>query len=469
MRRSAVVVIAVVSFVLFTAEVRRRSVRPSPNVVLDMRRSFSVTDQAILDGFSFERVLNAIVERSGTTTTSLQLIRQLFDTQNPKPGLAAASGAHCDDFLVDGKPSFNGFPRHCPTPQGSLATVDPFPATDYIPLGIFNRFDLTPVDGSNCGQYRIIFARRMFGAPNIDRLHFIFEAVLPNPTPSAGVAGCKAVADFWAGLSAIDSVSQRRAQIENFFFTGLPGFEPVFDARHYTLESGGGIRTLQVSSALRVPPSHFFQFRLAKRGDELVAEPDVLENNPMGQLFDARFDTPLGRDFRDELIKNVATLAINDVNLYFMNLPRRFLLAESDPSDLEPLGIPSINFTASLTSAAGQAFSDRIAAELKRINSTLTPRDIVIRSETQGCVICHAGAGQIGAGLRFPNSLEFQQHVDETLTEPGDGGRRFMISPAMQEVFIPHRMDILREFLRSGAAPVHSNGGDTLGGGRRSQ
>jgi hypothetical protein len=308
----------------------------------------------------------------------------------------------------------------------------------------------------------------MFGAPNIDRLHFIFEAVLPNPTPSAGVAGCKPVADFWAGLSAINSVSQRRAQIETFFFSGIPGFEPVFDPSHYTLESGGGIRTLQVSSTSR-PPSHFFQFRLAKRGDTLVAEPDVLENNPFGQLFDARFDTPLGRDFRDELIKNVVSLAINDVNLYFMNLPRRFLLAESDPSDVEPLGVPSINFTASLTSAAGQAFSDRIAAELKRINSTLAPRDIVARTETQGCVICHAGGGPIGNGLRFPNALIFQQHVDEALFEPGDGGLRFQISPAMRDVFVPHRMEILREFLRSGSAPVHSNGGDTLGGGRRSQ
>jgi hypothetical protein len=113
MRRSAVVAIALVSFVMFTAEVRRRSVRPAPNapIVLDARRSFSVTDQAILDGFSFERVLNAIVERSATTTTSLELIRQLFDTQNPKPGLVAAGAPHCDDFLVDGKPAFNGFAR----------------------------------------------------------------------------------------------------------------------------------------------------------------------------------------------------------------------------------------------------------------------------------------------------------------------------------------------------------------------
>jgi len=31
----------------------------------------------------------------------------LFDTQNPKPGLAVADAPHCDDFLIDGQPSFN--------------------------------------------------------------------------------------------------------------------------------------------------------------------------------------------------------------------------------------------------------------------------------------------------------------------------------------------------------------------------
>jgi hypothetical protein len=40
----------------------------------------------------------------------------------------------------------------------------------------------------------------------------------------------------------------------------------------------------------------------------------------------------------------------------------------------------------------------------------------------------------------------------------GEGGqRRFLISEAMEKVFIPHRMEILRRFLASSTPPVHSN------------
>ncbi|HWS73013.1 MAG TPA: hypothetical protein VN605_12910, partial [Thermoanaerobaculia bacterium] len=248
--------------------------------------------------------------------------------------------------------------------------------------------------------------------------------------------------------------------LEQFFFTGLAGFEPVFDPAHYTLASGGGIRTMQHMPSSRVR-NRFYQFRLARRCDAgdcaLVAEPDVLENVPFGRFFDGRDTSPIAREFRDEFVRNVATLAIADVNLYSMNLPRRFLIAESDPTDAEPVGIPVINFLSGADSPDGIEFSDRIAAELQRAGSPIAPMDVITRAETQGCVICHAGAGQIGGGLHFPNALTFQQHVDEAFVEPGQGGSRFTISPAMAEVFIPHRMEILRRFLESGAAPVHSN------------
>jgi len=226
--------------VLLSGAARRRVVTPS--LPLDARRSLVVTDQAILDGFSFERVMNAVVGRSGTRTTAIRLYQQLFDTQNAKPGLVAPDAAHCDDYIVDGKPGFNGLPRRCPTDEGALATTDPFASGEHIPLGLINRFDLTPVDGSNCGQYRIIFAKRSNSA--FRRLHFIFEAVLPNPTPSEGIEGCRAVAQFWADLSNVNSISERRARLERFFFTGLDGFDPVFDPDHYSAASGGGIRTM---------------------------------------------------------------------------------------------------------------------------------------------------------------------------------------------------------------------------------
>src|SRR5437773_9907128 len=309
LRRPGVLLLTAVATLLLVGAARRRAVEP-PHP-LDGRRSFVVTDQTILDEFSFERVMHAIVARSGTRTTALRLYQQLFDTQNPKPGRVASDAAHCDDFMVNGKPTFNGLPRRCPTAEGALATTDPFEIGDHVPLALVNRFDLAPADGANCGQYRIIFAKK--SNATFTRVHFIFEAVLPNPTPSEGIAGCRPVAQFWADLSNVNSISERRARLDRFFFTGLDGFDPVFDPDHYSAASGGGIRTMHNSNAPL--GNRFYQFRLAKRGDQLIAEPDVLENMPLGRFFDAAYDTPTAKRFRDAFVANVRNLAIQDENL----------------------------------------------------------------------------------------------------------------------------------------------------------
>jgi len=46
----------------------------------------------------------------------------------------------------------------------------------------------------------------------------------------------------------------------------------------------------------------------------------------------------------------------------------------------------------------------------------------------------------------WPSSLGFT-HVSEQATEVVDGVTRFVISPAMQNVFVPRRQQILEEFL----------------------
>src|SRR5438309_9629395 len=123
---------------LLAGAARHRVVSPAPAPPpIDIMRSMVIVDSAILQAFDFQRVLQTLVDRSGaTTTTPLSLYQQWFDTQNPKPGLVAADAPHCDDFLTDGKPSFNGFQRRCPTSEGMLATTDPFAAHDYTAIGI---------------------------------------------------------------------------------------------------------------------------------------------------------------------------------------------------------------------------------------------------------------------------------------------------------------------------------------------
>src|SRR5437867_3169980 len=140
-------------FISLAAPSRRRSV--TPPVSLDMRRSFIVTDKPLLEGFTFDRVLDALIARSGVRGLSAaQLYRQWLDTQNRKPGLADPTGPHCDDFSTNGSPSFNDFPRRCPVPEGLLA-AQPYAAGEYIPIALVNRFDMTLANGSNCGQYRM--------------------------------------------------------------------------------------------------------------------------------------------------------------------------------------------------------------------------------------------------------------------------------------------------------------------------
>ncbi|HXH95345.1 MAG TPA: hypothetical protein VNN25_27465 [Thermoanaerobaculia bacterium] len=443
---------------------RRRTATPPQSAPLDARRSFAVTDKAILDGFSFERVLTTLT--AGTQTTPVQLYQQWLDTFNAKPGLVSPDGPHCDDFLVDGGASFNGFPRRCPVPEGLLANDPPFTPGRFIPIGIINRFDLAPADGSNCGQYRLIFARP---SPVVsDLFHIIFEAVLPNPHPEAGLYGCRPVAAFWADLSAVGSMDERRAQLEMFFFQGLPGFSPVVRAENYS--GAGGIRTSHNrtgATGLRM-----YQFRATRdctaADCRITMRPDVLENMIFGTFFDSHLDTPQARRFRDNFVTQVSTLAVRDVNEYFMNVPSEYLMAESNPSDTVPLFILDSPFTIGLTTSEGTDFNNRIAAELTRIGSTLTPSQIVQRADTQTCIGCHVVSGPVGEGVVFPRPGDHLQQIDEHLLEPGEAGARFTISAAMQ-VFIPHRMKVMQDFLNSGKAPVHSDSGATIGGGRSVQ
>ncbi|HEV7921158.1 MAG TPA: hypothetical protein VGR02_10260 [Thermoanaerobaculia bacterium] len=446
---SAVILLALVG-------ARRRSYNPAAALALNPTRSFAVTDKAILDGFPFERFLTALVERSGTRTTALQLYQQWFDTQNAKPGLVSPDAPHCDDFTTDGKASFNGFPRRCPTPEGKLALSDPFGAPDYIPIAIMNRFDLAPADGANCGEYRIVYAR--VGQAK-DTLHIIFEAVLPNPNGQAGLAGCKPVAQFWADLSSVSSISERRARLERFFFTGIDGFEPVIDPDHYGA-GGGRARTAQMTVGQADNSTRFYQFRTSTEcsgGDcRLMMMPDGLENMPHGRLFDGNDTSELATRFRDEFVTQVATLAIRDVNLFFMQLSPKYLMHESDPGGLA--FIYDGPFAASQNTPAGKDFSNRIQAELTRAGSSLTPLQLINRAETQNCVGCHVLSGPIGEGVLFPPALGVEHVTERGELLDGDGGpkTRFRLSPAVQDVFLPHRMEILREFLATGKAPVHS-------------
>ncbi|HEX8824489.1 MAG TPA: hypothetical protein VF794_31495, partial [Archangium sp.] len=258
--------------------------KPTPSV--DPRRSLAVTDEAILQRFSFEEVMNQLVAQSGVPgLTALQLYQEWWDTQRPAPGLGLG-GAHCDDqTLPDGQPGFNGYAYACPRGEGVQAEENPFLEPDtnpaaYVPIGLFNRFDLAAEDGSDCGEYRIVFARRS-GITNARSRNFIgFEGVLPNPHPKKGLLGCRKVAKFWAELSQEPDVAARAEALHRFYFEGLGEFPPVIHIDHFgnaTDHATGHVRTnqfMQATWTLR-------EFRLRKHctGEACVMrfEPDTVK------------------------------------------------------------------------------------------------------------------------------------------------------------------------------------------------
>jgi len=67
----------------------------SPRTI-DPRRSLAVTDENILAQFSFQSVMQQLATQGAVAGVDrMTLFRQLWDTQNPAPGLNL--GPHCDD------------------------------------------------------------------------------------------------------------------------------------------------------------------------------------------------------------------------------------------------------------------------------------------------------------------------------------------------------------------------------------
>lgn len=83
----------VLTLVAATGASRRHAASPpaAPITQLDPRRSMVITDLALLEGFTFQRVLDQLIARSGVPNiTSAQLFRQWFDTQKPEAGIGGS-------------------------------------------------------------------------------------------------------------------------------------------------------------------------------------------------------------------------------------------------------------------------------------------------------------------------------------------------------------------------------------------
>ncbi|MFL5347053.1 MAG: hypothetical protein ACJ8AT_19890 [Hyalangium sp.] len=411
---------------------------------VDPQRSLVVTDDAILNKFTLQEVMDQIVGTSAVPSTALELFHQLWDTERPAPGLGA--GPHCTD---SGIANMNGFPYTCRQAEGGQALVDPFTnaATNpnaYLPVGLFNRFDLAPANGANCGEYRIAFAKRSGITSPRDRAFIIFEAVLPNPSPNLGLEGCRPVTNFWAGLTGDADVSSRGTKLHDFYFLGLSGFMPVVHADNLgnRASNTGQVRINQFMQ----PTWNLREFKVqtsCSAGPCTVQfTPVTVKTNPGGALFNPASTHPLASDFQNVIFPDqVASLAVNDINRFTFTVPDAFNSGQSDQQ------APQQNQYVAQFGTAPSTFRTNIQNELSAISSTLTPDQVVARAQALSCAGCHhlSNGANLGGGLIWPPSLDFT-HTSEQ-TDQGPDGPRHRLSPALVGTFIPHRKQVLDTFL----------------------
>lgn len=430
---------------------------------LIFEQSLAITDQLTLKPFTFERVLRQIIQTSGASAvTPTSLFNQWWDTQNPGPGLGM--GPHCDDEVTNGYPSLNGYPWDCPRGEGYQAHVDPFADRRdplYWPVGLFNRFDLAPADGSHCGEYRIAFAMRPGHRMAEGQNFIIFEAVLPNPRPDMGIRGCYGVAKFWYSLSYETDPYVRRELLEKFYFDGWEDYAPVVHVDHYGTQVGaegygcstGQIRTNQFA---RSDYWNLREFRLVNdcRCDNcgLIVAPTTTKDNPFGEDFDGNFTHPQANDLQSLVRGSIWSLGAGSIHDISWRVEDRFNTGESVIRDHGPTDYP-FHFD----QGAGSQFETDLQQDVSNaFGGWLDARDIVTRAGTQSCAGCHelSNGRQLDqkGWMTWPHSLGFF-HVGDW---PINGS--FPLSDAMLNEFLPRRAELLIRFIESGGERAPTEG-----------
>ncbi|QSQ14088.1 COG1470 family protein [Myxococcus landrumensis] len=418
--------------------------------VLDPLRSLAITDFQTLSVINLRMVMGQLAQQGNHQGfTAEQLFRQLWDTQNPAPGQPdLPNGAHCSD----NGGTLNGAPYTCRPNEGADAVLGPVSVLDrYHLIGLFNRFDLAPPDGANCGEYRMVFAR----LPR-DRNLVIFEAVVPNSRTDLGLEGCRPIAQTWASLSTLTDPAARGALVKSFFMDAIgPGQLPVVHVNHYgnNVMREGQIRTNQFIQDREHSPWMLHEFKLRQQcipgiGCHLRFVPVTVKANPRGDFFNVFNTSPLAVSFREHFITQVASLAVDDINRFNYEVPDLYNAAQSNAEGIFATDNYLNEF---FVGPPGNPFANAIAAELQRIGSPLQPEHIVARAQSLSCAGCHNLSGNMDLGGSvgfFPFMRPAFTHNTE---EPAPGfppdDPHFTLSNLLMETFLPFRQQLLGAFL----------------------
>ena len=454
----------------------------TPAAAIDPHRSLFVHDRATLDAgpdFSLRRTLGQIAGQVAPTvpgTTALSIFRQLWDTQNPAPGVVATS-PHC----TDNGTTINGYPIQCPRAEGqeaigALAAVNQR-IDQYQVLALVNRIDLAHSGWRNCGEHRIVYGKRGVGR---QKNLIIFEAVLPNPKPGCR-EGCLPVAQFWRSLSTINNGLLRAQRLEQFYYNGLPGFRPVVHVDHYSATgvSGGygssGSGQIRTNQFLQAPWTlKEFKTVVDCGGGPCVFNlvPIMVKVNPFGTLWNEDDPHVNGPDFRADTVAQLTQLSSSEL----MKIGYSVDLKNDDGESLSQFA-PGFNdnYRNEMNAAVAVGFRALLGGF-----GPLTADQIANRALTQSCHGCHQPST---FGLNIPNSIGAVTtpvgspvpvvnswpdaanfvHVDtnipnvrpELAANPAAFGAGLgqIISPALLDFFLPDRKNFLLEQLNAPRCP----------------
>ena len=407
----------------------------------DSRRTVMETSVDALGGVSLRTTLDVALANAGMfSASSDDVYHAIIDSYNDSPG-RDPNLIHCDSESTNGQPSLNGFPLECPRLEG-----EQFDNLDsWFPMAFVNRLDLAPTDGAHCGQQRMIFANNVFIGNG--RMFIIVEAQIPNPSPECGIDGCRPIAEFWSSLAAVsDPVERGRLLSEAFLFSGVGPSGPFMNADHLGPD-GGQIRT-----------NNFNSFQWTLREFHMQPEPAILPipvsvaESPNGDLWNDLSSLPQSEACQESFLASIP--ALTGDNIAAMGFPVLDACEDAESRN----DFFGQDYAFHLSSGSGE-FSSEIDDVIA--GTGLTATDVANRARFAGsCMGCHIETS--GAFLGNNTFAPFREdfvHVSEFTSSCPDGSQCFTVSEALRSVFLPHRINVQRNFLESPS----SCGGPTPG------
>lgn len=248
-------------------------------------RSLAVTvKHHVLDRFSFARTIQAILSTMGiphpTDNDQEHFLKTLLESFNVDLLINPISGL---PMRVDKRPEAALDPKKL---------LDPTDPIGLVPVALFNRLDLAPVDWSDCGEYRIIYSFKPPPPSNqpFNRFFLIFEARPANAGHQLDFEGCRATADFWRNLTDVEDPAKRVELLEQFYYTGIAGTAgPIVQAKNY-----GGLHgqvrgnfyaaASSVPSKAELPKAELREWFIVNSGQPRF-EPVTVKYNPLAEFY----------------------------------------------------------------------------------------------------------------------------------------------------------------------------------------